>query len=84
MFFRRGVRADRWLHAKITLFSVGALVAVVGMAMRNDWVIGVAGLILAAGVLLRFVPRRDADQAPGDGRPEAPEEAGAAPETRRR
>lgn len=56
MFFRRGVEADRWLQAKMWLFSIGALLALVGMFLENSWVIGVAGLVLVAGFLLRFLP----------------------------
>lgn len=68
MFFRRGIRDDAWLPAKIALFSVGALIAVVGMLLQSDWVIGIAGLVLAAGILIRFVPRPDGDERdePGD------------------
>ena len=56
MFFRRGVsRDDRWLQAKLWLFGVGALVALVGMALEIDWLIGAAGVILLAGILLRFL-----------------------------
>ena len=58
MFFRRGVGAGRWLEARIALFAVGALLALVGMGLRNDWVIGTAGVILAAGILLGLVARR--------------------------
>lgn len=59
MFFRRGVRNDEWLSARIALFTAGALLAVVGMVLRNDWVIGAAGLVLAAGIAVRFIPRGD-------------------------
>lgn len=66
MFFRRGVADDDpWLRAKLWIFSIGALVALAGMLLENDWVIGVAGIILAAGIVLRFVKRPDGE---GDGR----------------
>lgn len=58
MFFRRGVSDDQWLQAKLWIFSVGAILALLGMSLRNDWIIGLAGLVLAAGVLLRFVDRK--------------------------
>ena len=63
MFFRRGVSDDGWLQVKLWLFSIGALLALVGMFLENDWVIGGAGLVLLAGFALRFLPRRvdDAD-----------------------
>jgi membrane protein implicated in regulation of membrane protease activity len=64
MFFRRGVSDDDpWLQPKLWLFSVGAILALVGMATEAAWVIGLAGLVLAIGVLLRFVPRRSATRS---------------------
>lgn len=61
MFFRRdGTGEDRWLGAKIALFSVGAALAVVGMALRIDWLVWVAVAVLASGVLLRLLAARSA------------------------
>jgi hypothetical protein len=38
----------------------------VGIGLANDWLIGAAGLALAAGMILRFVPRGDgSDREPG-------------------
>lgn len=55
MFFRRGVAEDDgWLQVKLWIFSIGALLALVGMALENRWLIGGAGLILGVGVVLRF------------------------------
>jgi hypothetical protein len=69
VFFRRGVSEDdRFLQAKLWIFSTGAILALVGMGLQNDWLIGVAGLILAAGIVLRLVGRRKEDTAAeGDG-----------------
>jgi hypothetical protein len=64
MFFRRGVSGDDdpWVTEKIWVFTVGALVAMVGMLLDNNWLMGAAALLLLAGVVLRFVPRgRDGD-----------------------
>ena len=61
MFFRRGVSDDGWLQLKLWLFSIGALLALVGMFLENDWVVGAAGVVLLAGFLLRFAPGPDAD-----------------------
>lgn len=57
MFFRRTTGDDPRLGAKIALFTVGAVLAVVGMLLENDWVIAVAAAILLAGIALRFVGR---------------------------
>lgn len=70
MFFRRGVADDDpWLDVKLWIFGLGAILALLGMGLRNDWLIGAAGIVLAVGVLLRFVRR-----GPGD--PPAPPAAG--------
>lgn len=81
MFFRRGVADDDpWLQAKLWLFSLGALLALMGMFLENRWVIGGAGLLLGAGVLLRFIPgpredgaedrRHEAGGTPGPDHPD--------------
>lgn len=63
MFFRRGVADDDpWLGPKLWLFSIGAALALLGMGTRTRWLIGLAAVVLAAGVLIRFVPH------PGDAR----------------
>lgn len=68
MFFRRGVADDDpWLTAKLWLFGIGALLALVGMLFENDWLIGAAAVVLLAGALLRFVPRRTGDGEEADG-----------------
>lgn len=70
MFFRRGVSDDdQWLQAKLWIFTVGALLALLGMGLRNDWLMGAAGLVLAIGVVLRFVSRKDGGSPPGDPAP---------------
>lgn len=55
MFFRRGISHDEWLRVKLWLFGAGAILALLGMGLQNNWLMGIAGLVLAAGVLLRFV-----------------------------
>lgn len=68
MFFRRGGREeDDRLSEKIAIFTVGALLALLGMVLGNDWIVGVAALVLAAGVVIRFASRRapsDDEQGP--------------------
>lgn len=58
MFFRRGLgdTHDRWLTAKLWLFTLGALLALLGMGLESGWLMGAAGLALGAGLLLRFLP----------------------------
>ena len=79
MFFRRGVADDDpWLRPKMWLFTAGAIVALLGMLTSRDWLIGIAGVLLAIGLLLRFVPHPgrsgDATDVPGEdpGGPEPP------------
>ena len=76
MFFRRGLDGapDPWLRVKMWLFGAGAVVALLGMGFEDRRLIALAGLILAAGLLLRFVPHprereteRDADLPPTAG-----------------
>lgn len=58
MFFRRGVSDDDpWLQVKLWLFTIGAMLALLGMGLQNDWLIGAAGIVLAGGLVLRFVGR---------------------------
>jgi len=66
MFFRRGVSDDDdpWLQAKLWIFTTGALLALLGMGLRNDWLMGAAGLVLGIGVVLRFVRRNDGKRDP--------------------
>lgn len=60
MFIRRGGSGDDpWLNQKLWTFTIGAVVALVGMLLDNLWVMAAAGLILVGGVALRFIPRAD-------------------------
>jgi len=69
VFIRRGGSADDpWLNEKLWVFTIGAIVAMLGMLLDNLWVMGGAALILAGGVALRFVPRGDEGQRDGGGR----------------
>ena len=56
MFFRRGVADDDpWLRPKLWLFSIGAILALLGMGLESDWLIGAAAVALLAGLALRFL-----------------------------
>lgn len=64
-----GLRRDRpagpdiWLPLKMSLFVAGAATALVGMALERDWLVTVAIVLLALGVLLRFIrPRQGPDE----------------------
>lgn len=51
---RRG--PDPHLAWKMALFTIGAAVGVIGMLRDNGRLIALGILLLAAGVLLRFLP----------------------------
>lgn len=55
MFFRRDRSDDEWLQVKIGIFSVGAVLALLGMGLGHDWLIVAAAVVLASGVVLRFL-----------------------------
>jgi hypothetical protein len=53
---RRRERPVRHLEWRVRLFGAGAIMAIVGIATEQNWLINVAIAVLAAGVLLRFLP----------------------------
>lgn len=69
MFFDRSRRAGRYLEWKVRLFTLGAVLAVVGMALNQNWMTWGAIGVLVAGMMLRFLPSREMGEAEGD--PEA-------------
>ena len=71
----RPVRHFRW---RVRLLGLGAVLAVVGMYVDAAWIINLAIIVLAAGILLRFVPARDdRDGITGHGSSEEDGEPGA-------
>lgn len=56
MFFDRFRRAGRYLEWKVRLFTLGAVLAVVGMALNQSWMTWGAIGVLVAGMMLRFLP----------------------------
>ena len=56
MFFDRSRRAGRFLEWKVRLFTLGAVLAVVGMATNQGWMTWLAIGVLVAGMMLRFLP----------------------------
>ena len=55
----RSTRDHSWLEWKIRLFSVAAVLSLVGIYFDERWVIGAAIMVLALGMVLRFVPGSD-------------------------
>jgi hypothetical protein len=58
LFGDRGRRDDGLLEWKVRLFSVAAGIAVVGIYLDERWMTGLALVLLAGGMLLRFVSDR--------------------------
>lgn len=56
MFFDRSRRAGRYLEWKVRIFTLGAVLAVVGMATNQNWMTWLAIVVLGAGLALRFLP----------------------------
>ena len=56
MVDRRRDRPVRHLELRVTLFGAGAILALVGMATEQSWLINVAIAVLIVGVLVRFLP----------------------------
>lgn len=56
MFFDRSRRAGRYLEWKVRIFTLGAVLAVVGMATNQSWMTWLAIVVLGAGLILRFLP----------------------------
>lgn len=54
---RRG--PDPRLHLKILLFVIGAALGIAGMVLERTWLIALAIVLLAVGVLLRLLPSAD-------------------------
>jgi hypothetical protein len=84
MFFRRGTshQDDPWLTEKLWLFTGGAVTAILGMLLENSWLMGVGALLLAAGVLIRFLPRGEHFGDPQDAHhhPDAADHGDAGPD----
>ena len=53
---RRGPREDRYLEWKIGIFSVAAVVAMVGIFLDDRLITGIALALLSVAMLLRFLP----------------------------
>ena len=67
---RRGT--DRWLELKLALFAIGAALALLGFALRREWLVDVAIGVLVVGFLLRLLRRRAPENAPDEADEGAP------------
>ena len=56
MFVDRRRRDDPFLEWKVRLFSVAAVLVLLGLYLDNRWVTGLAIAVLAVAMLLRFLP----------------------------
>ena len=50
---------DRYVLWKVRLFALGAALALAGMAWTVRWLVWGGIAVLAAGLALRLLPRRD-------------------------
>ncbi len=67
VFLDRSRRAGPRLEWKVLLFSVGAVVALVGLYFDERWMTGTAiVLLLGGGLSLRFLPSSGDADADGD------------------
>lgn len=56
MFVDRRRRDDPFLEWKVRLFSVAAVLVLVGLYLDNRWLTGLAIALLVVAMLLRFLP----------------------------
>jgi len=56
LFADRSGQSDRHLEWKVRIFSVAAVLVLVGIYLEERWMTGVAIVVLAGAMLLRLVP----------------------------
>lgn len=61
VFLDRSRKAGRYLEWKVRIFTVGAVLALVGIYSRERWMTLLAIVVLAMGALLRFLPGAQAE-----------------------
>jgi hypothetical protein len=68
MFFssRRKRSPDPHLDWKVRLFGLGALLALIGIALESSVFISAAVAVLLSGVLLRFLPSAAGNASPSE------------------
>ena len=75
MFVDRRRRDDPFLEWKVRLFSVAAVLVLLGLYLDNRWVTGLAIAVLAVAMLLRFLPGGSAHGASSEDQDGAGSEA---------
>lgn len=65
MLLDRGRKAGRYLEWKVRIFSVAAVLALVGIYLESGWMTAAAIAMLVVGMLLRFLPD-DTEGAEGE------------------
>jgi hypothetical protein len=55
---------DPFLDLKIGLFLIGAILGAIGMARSNQTLITIAIVVVAIGILLRFVRKKNESDVP--------------------
>lgn len=63
----RSKREGPHLEWKVRIFTVGAGLALVGIFLDERWLTGVAIVVLASAMLLRFLPGATTDDGEADG-----------------
>ena len=66
----RSRTAGKYLEWKVRLFTVAAVLAVVGMYLRERWMTLLAIPVLLAGLFLRFLPVGDSGGSDEDEGPD--------------
>jgi hypothetical protein len=56
LFLDRSRGSRPHLELRVAVFVVGALLALGGMYLETRWLVGLAIFVLAAGMLVRFIP----------------------------
>lgn len=63
LFLDRNRRAGPYLEWKVRIFAVGAVLGLAGILIDEAWLRIAAIVVLAGGILLRFLPGGTADAA---------------------
>ena len=67
----RSKRAGRYLEWKVRIFVAAATLALGGMYLGERWLVGVAIVVLAGGMALRFLPAGEESEGESEDTPES-------------